>query len=44
MILYLTEDTIAIDYDTTFYTTGQLPLDSVLMDSLNNEPDFNEGN
>jgi hypothetical protein len=44
MILYLTEDTIAIDYDTTFYTTEQLPLDSVLMDSLNNEPDFNEGN
>ncbi|MFT4545335.1 MAG: beta-lactam-binding protein with PASTA domain [Bacteroidia bacterium] len=39
MILYLTEDTIAIDYDTTFYATLQLPLDSLVT-----EGEYNENN
>ena len=43
MILYLTEDTIAIDYDTTFYATLQLPLDSLAIEDEYNENDLNEG-
>ena len=37
MILYLTEDTIAIDYDVTFYATLQLPLDSLVTEDEYNE-------
>ncbi|MGB0917495.1 MAG: PASTA domain-containing protein [Flavobacteriales bacterium] len=44
MILYLTEDTISIQYDTTFYTTPQLPLDSPGLDDEYNENDLNEPN
>lgn len=43
VILYLTEDTASIEYDTTFYTTVQLPLDSLGMDSIFNTTDPNEG-
>ena len=39
MILYLTEDTISISYDTTFYSTPQLPLDSLGIDDQYNEND-----
>lgn len=34
MILYLTQDTISIEYDTTYYTTVQLPLDSLVIDTI----------
>ncbi len=44
LILYLTEDTNSIEYDTTFYGLMQLSLDSVATDSDNNETDFDEGN
>ncbi len=43
VILFLTEDTASIEFDTTFYHLVQLPLDSLVTEQDYNENDPNEG-